>query len=271
MRSEIDSAKASFEQHLSDSVIRIGSDPYSMISHIALSCEDNSIDTVLLESFIPHLVQVVPSKASTFIKNSCFACACHVLTKLRADGIEIPDVLLDTLRAWDISEQQPDRSSFDSKKSLEIRTLMINIICGLVDEQSILQWCLGFSDLEHNEREAVADCVEAYLNNQSLRRTDSLIISMALQCMNDSSWEIRCAACRCIVQIIRINQNQIATNALLQAVYDPSDNVRVTLLNSCSRQLIQEPLNGQIIQALTNDANYKVRKRALELASQQQQ
>lgn len=94
LQKEIDSVNTFIEKQKESKGISFGTNPYSLISYTAHMCKDRSIDQLLLEQFIPHVINVINSKLPAMVKDDCFACTCDILVKLNSDGIMIPNELI---------------------------------------------------------------------------------------------------------------------------------------------------------------------------------
>ena len=75
-------------------------------------------------------------------------------------------------------------------------------------------------------------------------------------------------AYQCVAYIVGTRNSGIASATLNKAVYDPSDNVRVTILNICKRGILPREVAIGLIDTVTKDANYRVREYARKLQAE---
>ena len=238
-------------------------DPYSMISNIIRKRANNeAIDQLIIEEYIPLAIDVLGSSAPVQTKEPCVACLCELLGYFREKGIKLPHELKDALRNVDI-EKGNDFFSSDGRKALEIRLLMAQIIAGIKDIDSLLQWCVDFGSLDIKNKIVIIDCIEQYYyhNKERAGQMNYLLLSIALQCSTESYPEIRRRAIKCLAYV---NQNETASIAINKAVYDPSVRVRMTLLELCRSGVLPKKMGSSIKKSLQNDANYTIRREARE-------
>ena len=138
---------------------------------------------------------------------------------------------------------------------------MAQILAGIQDINSILQWCIDFSSLDIKNKIAVIECLEQYYyhNRDCAEKMDSLSLSIALQCSAENYPEIRRLAVKCLAYA---SQFEIASVALNKTIYDPSVRVRITLLELCKTGLISKKVARSIMNSLRNDANHSIRTMA---------
>ena len=236
-------------------------DPYIMISKIVRQNNNNNeIDQLIINEFIPLAIDVLNSAAPTQTKEPCVACLCEVFGYFIEKKIDLPAALKDALRNVNI-EKGKDFFSSDGRKALEIRLMMAQILAGIQDVNILLQWCVDFGNLDIKNKIVVIDCLEQYYyhNRDCAEKMDSLSLSIALQCSAENYPEIRRLAIKCLAYA---NQHEIASVALNKAVYDPAVRVRMTLLRLCKTGMIPKKISESIVKTLRNDANHTIRTMA---------
>ena len=268
LKAELELARTQFDKNRKKGIFHgFAHDPYSMISTIMRKeIENEEIDQIIIDEFIPLAIDVLNSEADVRTKEPCVACLCEILGYFEKRNVELSEDLKSALQAVHVEE---GRVFFPlaTKKTLEIRILMSKIIVGVTDISSLFQWCVEFGSLEIKEKIVIIDCLEKYLfyRKNNTEEINSLLISIVLQCSSEDNSEIRTIATRCLAYLVSSSYRDVAINALNKAVYDPSDKVRITLLNLCKTEGLPEELSNSLTQLLCNDANYVIRKRASEL------
>ncbi len=268
LKAEIELARTQFNTNREKGYFTLfGHNPYSMISTIVRKELNNPIiDQLIIDEFIPHSIDVLNSDADIAAKEPCVACLCEVLSYFDKRNVELSDSLKNALQIVDI-EEEIDFFTSATKKTLEIRILMAKIIAGVADISCLFQWCVEFGSLEIKEKIVIIDCLEKYLFHRKncTDEIDSLLISIVLQCSSEKNAVIRKIATRCLAYLISSSYRDVAVVALNKSVFDPSDKVRITVLNLCKIGLLPKELSNAFIQLLCNDANYLIRERATEL------
>lgn len=269
LKSEIEMARTQFNKNgEKNASCSFDHNPYSMIRIIIRKeIENDEIEKLIINDFIPHSIEVLKSEADVHIKETCVACLCEILNYFSKRNIKLPDSTRHALQEVEVKNNHQYISIFGSIKNLEIRVLMAKIIIGIVDISEISKWCIEFSNLESNEKITIIECLENYLFNKkdNIGKIDSLLISIVLQCSSEKDPTIRKIAIMCLAYLASSDYKNIAIFSLDKAMYDPSDKVRETLLYLCEKKFLPSGLSNRIKNLLGNDANYIIRKRASEL------
>ena len=265
LKGELESAKAQFEANKKDGVFYdFRMNPYEMISYIIRKESQNiEINDILQDELIPLSIDILNSQVAIKTKETCVACLCDLLSLFNNRKEKIPKELIKAIQSIDLKNGD-DPFIFGSQKSLEIRILMARILCGILEENSILQWCVDFNNLKVNERIVLIDCIEKFLFYQH-EKIDLLIISIVLQCSSDDNPNVRGIAYRCMSYIIANHQDDTIERFFCNGIFDPSAYVRSTILSVCKNDVLSNSLSTQICELLCNDANYTIRKRASNL------
>jgi hypothetical protein len=262
LKNEIDSARVQFTKNSEKGVFHgFAHDPYSMISAIVRKeIDNNEIDNLIINDFIPLSIDVLNSEAAVQTKEPCVACLCEVLSAFTVRNIELPTPVKQALQTVDV-EKGTDFFSSSSRKALEIRVLMAQIIAGIVDEKALLRWCIEFGAFEIKEKIVIIDCLEKYLYHKrnDLNTIDSIVVSIVLQCHSENHRDIRKLAVRCLAYLVSSKYHDVAIIELNKAAFDSSDHVRNTLLNICKKDILPAEVSNDLISLLRNDANYYIR------------
>ena len=77
------------------------------------------------------------------------------------------------------------------------------------------------------------------------------------------------ASSRCLLFCVKQEKKKpealdkdIAEMAINKAVFDPSNKVRITVLNVCSNGYVPKDISVHLVELLRNDANFSIRERA---------
>ncbi len=268
IKKEIDSARIQFEKNNKKGVFHgFAYDPYSMISVIIRNKRNNKeIDNLIFNDFIPLSLDVLNSDVSVQTKGQCIDCLCEVLSTFKEQNIKLPTSVKQALQTVDVEKGTEFFSSI-SRKALEIRVLMAQIITGVADEGELLHWCIEYESLENKEKIVIINCLEKYLYHKknNLDTIDSLVVSIVLQCYSANHQDIRKTAVKCLAYLVSSNYHDVAINELNKAIYDSSHHVRNTLLNICKNNILPTEVSDNLISLLRNDANYNIRFAANEL------
>ena len=274
LNEEIESAKRQFEINRNRGVYSaFAFNPYSMISKIIRTPNETNqkrIMEIIAEKFFPLAIEVLNSEAAIPTKESCISCLCDILSTFILHKFKIPDELVDALRDFDVSKTKGMSLSTNSKETLTLRTFMAKLIVGLVDKEELLKWCVEYSKRTVNERIVFADCIEKYLHNHGNLDSDlnMTVLTIAIQCLEDENYEIRCIACCSMSYLLKSQYNAIVENKLNQIVADPSHYVRNTLLRLCQNGEIPIEIAKKLVDMLSNDANYAIREYAKQIKEQ---
>lgn len=150
-----------------------------------------------------------------------------------------------------------------SKGAFACRALMVRIISGASDENELLEWCVGYSKKEPDERIALAECIEQFLIQVLPRKTiQATILSIVMQCFDDEYYAVRRRACNCLALLLETKYKDLAEQKLCEAAIDPSHYVRSQVMNLCKRATIKsQRIRDELLYILKNDANYAIRTR----------
>ena len=233
--------------------------PYATMKMVIREHYISSMDDVIEQQFFPLCVDVLNSQAVARVKNDCLDCLCDVLVFNITLKNKMPQALLDAIAAIEVEKTRTVLS--DSKGALACRTLMVKIISGLADKEELLEWCVGYSKKEANERIALAECIEQFII-QGLPRgqIDATILSIVMQCFDDEHYAVRWRACNCFALLLDTKYRDFSERKLREAAIDPSHYVRSHVLNLCRGEKIKLPeVRDELFDILTNDANYAIR------------
>lgn len=241
--------------------------PYAMISRIIRNENSNEkINQTILQKFIPHVAEVLSSEAPVPTKEICMSCLCDVLSSFVERDVAIPDSLLAALRTVDVQKGSVFFSS-KSRKALEIRVLMAKMIAGINNHEDLFHLCIDFGNLEINEKVVVIDSIEKYLfqRRRKLNNIGELLVSLVLQCTAEKDPDIRSLAYRCVAYILQSPYKNIAEIAINKAVFDPSNRVRITILNVCVNGYVPKDISDNLVELLRKDANFSIREQAASI------
>lgn len=148
-----------------------------------------------------------------------------------------------------------------SKGAFACRALMVKIISGAGNKEELLEWCVGYSKKETNERIALVECIEQFIiQGLPNGQIDVTILSIVMQCFEDEHYVVRRQACNCFVLLLDTKYKDLATRKLYEAAIDPSHYVRSRIKSLCKRKKIKQPeIRDQLLGILANDANYAIR------------
>ena len=138
---------------------------------------------------------------------------------------------------------------------------MVKIISGAGNKEELLEWCVGYSKKETNERIALVECIEQFIiQGLPNGQIDVTILSIIMQCFEDEHYVVRRQACNCFVLLLDTKYKDLATRKLYEAAIDPSHYVRSRIKSLCKRKKIKQPeIRDQLLGILANDANYAIR------------
>ena len=149
----------------------------------------------------------------------------------------------------------------ESKGAFACRVLMAKIISGASSKEELLEWCVGYSKKETNERIALAECIEQFIVQVlSTDQIDATVLSIVMQCFDDEHCVVRRKSCNCFVLLLDTKYRDLAERKLCEAAIDPSHYVRSQVLNLCKSEKIKIPeIKNELIGILATDANYAIR------------
>lgn len=233
--------------------------PYAMIKKVIREHYASSMDGVIEQQFFPLCVEVLTSQAVAKVKNDCLDCLCDVLVFNTALKTKMPKELSDAIAAIEVAKTGTILSN--SKGAFACRALMVKIISGAADKEELLEWCVGYSKKETNERIALAECVEQFIVQElPSGQIDVTILSIVMQCFDDEHYVVRRRACNCFALLLDTKYKDLAERKLCEAAIDPSHYVRSQVLNLCKRKKIKaSEICDELFGILTNDANYAIR------------
>ena len=235
--------------------------PYAMIKKVIREHYAPSMDEAIEQQFFPLCVEVLNSKAVAKVKNDCLDCLCDVLAFNAGLKIKMPQELADAIAAIEIAKTGTILG--DSKRAFACRVLMAKIISGAADKEELLEWCIGYSKKETDERIALAECIEQFIVQELTAGTDQIdatILSIVMQCSEDEHYVARQRACNCFVLLLDTKYRDLSERKLCEAAIDPSHYVRSQVLNLCKGKKIKTPeIRDELFDILTNDANYAIR------------
>lgn len=271
LKKEIDSARIQFEMNSKKGIYHeFASNPYFMISSIVRKDLENvEIDKLIIDELIPLSVEVLNSEAAIPTKASCLSCLCEILSAYKKQNKPLPSSVIEALKTVNI-ENSMDFFTSSTRKTIEIRVLMAQLLAGIINEKELLRWCIEFEQLSISEKTAVIDCLEKYLYHKrdDLAEINLLVVSIVLQCHSTSHHQIRGISIRCLAYLVESEYKDIATSELNASAFDPSDYVRKVLLNTCRNKVLNKDVSKEVLSLLCNDANYYIRREANSLITE---
>lgn len=233
--------------------------PYAMIKKVIREHYDSSMDEVIEQQFFPLCTEVLKSQAVAKVKNDCIDGLCDVLAFNTSLRTKMPKELSDAISAIEVEKAGTIFS--ESKGAFACRVLMAKIISGASSKEELLEWCVGYSKKETNERIALAECIEQFIVQVlSTDQIDATVLSIVMQCFDDEHYVVRRKSCNCFVLLLDTKYRDLAERKLCEAAIDPSHYVRSQVLNLCKSEKIKIPeIKNELIGILATDANYAIR------------
>lgn len=233
--------------------------PYATIKKIIREHYASSMNGVIEQKFFPLCVEILNSQAVAKVKNDCLDCLCDVLVFNPELRTKVPQELFVVIGAIEVAKTRTIIS--DSKGAFACRVLMVKIISGFADKEELLEWCVGYSKKDTNERIALAECIEQFIVQElPTGQIDATILSIVMQCFDDEHYIVRRRACNCFALLLDTKYRDLAERKLCEAAIDPSHYVRSQVLNLCKGKKIKDPeICDELFDILTNDANYAIR------------
>lgn len=233
--------------------------PYAVIKTIIREHYDSSMDEMIERQFFPLCTEVLKSQAVAKVKNDCIDGLCDVLAFNTSLRTKMPKELSDAISAIEVEKTGTIFS--ESKGAFACRVLMVKIISGDSSKEELLEWCVGYSKKETNERIALAECIEQFIvKGLSTDQIDATILSIVMQCFDDEHYAVRKRACNCFALLLDTKYSDLAERKLCEAAIDPSHYVRSQILNLCRRKKIKiSEICDELLDILSNDANYAIR------------
>lgn len=257
---EIDTAKSQFEINKEPGQYTGFFElPYATIKQIVREYYDLSMDEVIEQKFFPLCIDVIKSQAVAKVKNDCLDCLSDVLVFNTSLKAKMPQELIDAIATIEVEKTGTILS--ESKGAFACRTLMIKIISGTADKEVLLEWCVGYTKKETNERIALSECIEQFIiQGLPTGQIDATILSIVMQCFDDEHYVVRRRACNCFALLLDTKYKDLAERKLCEAAIDPSHYVRSQVLNLCnSKKITSSMICNELYDILANDANYAIR------------
>lgn len=233
--------------------------PYATIKMVIREHYTSSMDAVIEQQFFPLCVDVLNSQAVAKVKNDCLDCLCDILVFKTTLKNKMPQELSDAIAAIEVAKARTFLN--ESKGAFACRALIVKIISGHADKEELLEWCVGYSKKETNERRALAECIEQFIvQGLPTGQIDATILSIVMQCFEDEYYVVRRRACNCLALLLDTKYRDLAERKLCEAAIDPSHYVRSQVLNLCKSEKIKIPeIYDKLFNILANDANYAIR------------
>lgn len=233
--------------------------PYATIKDIMRNHYAPSMNEMVEMQFFPLCIEVLNSKAVAKVKNDCLDCLCDILAFNMELKAKMPQELTNAIAAIEVAKTATILGG--SKGAFACRALMVKIISGAGNKEELLEWCVGYSKKETNERIALVECIEQFIiQGLPNGQIDVTILSIVMQCFEDEHYVVRRQACNCFVLLLDTKYKDLATRKLYEAAIDPSHYVRSRIKSLCKRKKIKQPeIRDQLLGILANDANYAIR------------
>lgn len=257
---EIETARKQFEVNRKpDAYISFSELPYAMIKKVIRDHYVPSMGEVIEQQFFPLCIDVLTSQAVAKVKNDCLDGLCDVLAFNTTLKTKMPQELSDAISAIEVAKTGTILSR--SKGPFACRVLMVKIILGSTDKEELLEWCVGYSKKEVNERIALAECIEQFIVQElPSGQIDATILSIVMQCFEDKHYIVRQRACNCFALLLDTKYHDLAERKLCEAAIDPSHYVRSRVLNLCRSAKVKiSEVCDELFDILINDANYAIR------------
>lgn len=260
LKHEIETARTQFEANREPGTyIGFFELPYAMIKKVIREHYTPSMDEIIEQQFFTLCVDVLNSQAVAKIKDDCLDCLCDVLAFNPVFKTKMPQLLSDAIVTIEVENTGTILS--DSKGAFACRVLMVKIISGNAKKEELLEWCVGYDKKKAKERIALAECIEQFIvQGLPTGQIDATILSIVMQCFEDQHYVVRRKACNCFSLLLDTKYVDFAERKLCEAAIDPSHYVRSQVLNLCrSKKIIEPTIRNELINILSNDANYAIR------------
>lgn len=265
LREEIQIARDQYSMNSSSGVHHeFATNPYAMIHECIRSAENNNKEVIeiLSDSLLPFIIEVLSSDCDIGEKGRIFSCLIDVIGYLNINGITINPKLLPSLQ----EAQHTLTYSYGFGLSFNaFQWLSKFAILALNNKHynSIVEVLPKYSDMEDRDRIAIAKGIEQLLYYLDIQKQDvDAIYFISLLLFEDSLPEIREFAVDCIARFIDSTHRVEAEAKLISATNDPSHMVRYRDLWIAKTFLKNTSISNSIIEILSNDAHYGIRKYA---------
>lgn len=235
--------------------------PYASLSRLMQN--GNYLGDTTEKEFFALCKEVLSSKAPIPVKDDCCDCLCHVLITHFVRGKPIPEEikgLIPLLEDHDDSVLYFERRS--TLNTFLCRVLLLKLLLGKASEDEVIRWSIMLSKVDSNERVIIAKCVAKYLQFLAAekKQPDRIILSITLQCLEDSYYGVRQYGCDCLCYLLNTAYHEHAETKLYEMAIDCSHWVRNHVVYLCKKKkIIDESIRTKLIGILENDANYAIR------------
>lgn len=239
--------------------------PFIEIANIVDNYFAQDMEDILTKQYFPLCIEVLNSQAPLPLKEDCIFSLCSVVSCYVKANIAIPDNLRNAVSCCDISkDDEIPFISFSTREAASQRLLILKVLLGIEGRDTLFQWCFEYSKKDVHEREALGDCVLSFLKQSSvLSDVDLMVISIVFQLADDEYFSLRLKGIDCLPYVLMSKYKDMAENKLFEFTLDTAPIVRNHLIRVCSDpQFPNKELSQQIINSLTNDANYAIRSYA---------
>lgn len=268
--SYINAARAQLQRYRNEGVLA-----YSFILHyqsiamVVTKHYQEPMAVILNENFFPFCSDLITGRTDVHLMNDCLGCLCAVLTVFKERGLSIPAALVDAVKSIPSENPTIALSGIDSSETVyhcHLQTL--RLILGIADREELLPWCISYAKKSVHERIALSRSVVLIIRCEKAagQQPDIVILSLALQCLEDSERYTRMAACDSLAYLLGTNHHDQAVQGLNKAAIDPSHLVRAQVLTLCRDGKISDSaVRGRLVRYLQNDAHYQIKSIAASL------
>lgn len=220
----------------------------------------------------PHLLdlfaKIPQSHAYASFLDDYIALAIHIVLLYGKAGIFVPSELIMLGESLTDMEPaiQPLISSYE-RRAWDARIATYGYVSGIQDEEEFLKAISDMWDLEVGSREAYTECIEAYLDANYDKQSGGIAtvaIAMHFFC-RDRDEGVRLSATRSAMRLVGTSADREARRMLHALCSDPSASVRFGLLSLGSELLGGYDILLDIVEYLSHDAHYRIRKKALKM------
>lgn len=268
--SYINAAQKQLQHYRNDGVLTYSFIPhYRLIAMVVTKHYQEPMAAILNEHFFPFCSELFMGKTDVHLMNDCLSCLCEVLTAFKECGRSIPASLVDVVKSIQSEKPAITLSGMDSSETVYYCHLQtLRLILSIADREELLPWCISYAKMSVHERIALSRSITLIIRCEKAtgQQPNIVVLSLALQCLEDSERYARMAACDSLAYLLGTIHHDQAVQGLNKAAIDPSHLVRAQVLTLCRDGKISDStVRERLIRFLQNDAHYRIKTLAIGL------
>lgn len=224
---------------------------------------------LIKEKLIPLCKKILNSYAPISMKEESIQCLINISNSFGKNNIEYNwKNEFSFLKIYKINNEINNEFGYASYRAVNLRIILLKILCGFDAKQDILLNYLSFRKMDAYERKVLCECLNYYIRVRKEKNEiiDDVFIIILYALSDDSDKMVRRKVVYTLGDLYSIEKSMLIKQKINELMLDTSIWVRFAVFDLVRKNIIDdEEYRNMILQVYINDANYDLRSHAKDL------